>query len=370
MQGYNLKAFLRFLFLNRKPIILINVVVTIISLIYLIFIIEPWFRSRATVITSGGDGSNLMSSIVGNLPFNFAGFSQSKVQRYIAVLNTQRVADSVINKYNLMTVYENDYRSDTYKAFWENLSIVDNEDDSFDIVFDYKNNPEKAAEIVNYIYNVLYEITKVINQKSASNYRQYILDYLQQKEHELIRFEDSLKQFQELNLVIEPQIQAGISLEMLGNLETELIKYQISLELLKESSPNDISRIRPLKSQINVIQSKINQLRSKSDNQLLAVRELPGLGLTYARLYRSVGVTTKVVEFLRLQYEQAVLDERKQTVDIQLLSKAQPSDRKVRPKRAGILLFIMILSGTMTIGYYRLRFAIQKHRSLIEDIIR
>ena len=90
--------------------------------------------------------------------------------------------------------------------------------------------------------------------------------------------------------------------------------------------------------------------------------KIPDLGLQYARLVREVTLQEKLLEFLLPQYEQAKIQEQKDTPVIQVLSWATVPEHKVKPKRAAVSLVLAVVAVLLTIFYLLCRRFIENQR--------
>ena len=85
---------------------------------------------------------------------------------------------------------------------------------------------------------------------------------------------------------------------------------------------------------------------------------VPEVGLQYARLFRELKLQETLMEFLLPQYEQAKIQEAKDTPTVQVLDKAVPPDLRAKPKRAimvimvGFISFIFCAIFVFTLEYY------------------
>jgi tyrosine-protein kinase Etk/Wzc len=59
---------------------------------------------------------------------------------------------------------------------------------------------------------------------------------------------------------------------------------------------------------------------------------VPDLGGEYIRRYREVEIQYKILQFLTPLYEQAKVEERRQTPSVVVLDRAGPAERKSKPK--------------------------------------
>jgi hypothetical protein len=74
---------------------------------------------------------------------------------------------------------------------------------------------------------------------------------------------------------------------------------------------------------------------------LVPYRQIPELGVEYVRRFREVQIQSKILEFLTPLFEQAKVEEKKESPSVIVLDKAGPAERKTSPKRA-----LIILAGT------------------------
>jgi uncharacterized protein involved in exopolysaccharide biosynthesis len=79
----------------------------------------------------------------------------------------------------------------------------------------------------------------------------------------------------------------------------------------------------------------------KSQVLYVPFSEVPKLGLELARLTRDLKIQEAIFELLSSQYEQAKIQEAKDTPTIQVLDRAVPPEKRSRPKRA----MMVILAG-------------------------
>lgn len=59
---------------------------------------------------------------------------------------------------------------------------------------------------------------------------------------------------------------------------------------------------------------------------------VPDLGVEYVRRFRDVEIQYKILQFITPLYEQAKVEERRQTPSVIVLDKAYPAERKAKPK--------------------------------------
>ncbi len=362
--------FLKYLINRLRLILLVEIVTIVITLIILIWFVKPWFRSSTTVILTEEGGNSLVSALASNLPIGLGAFGQSDASKYLAILNSDRVADSVIKKFNLQKVYESEFYDLTVKEYRNNLSFIDNDDKTFSISFDYKDNPERAAEIVQYLYDVLYQITAEVEKKSAKMYSVHLSKYLERKKEELKNAEDSLSLLQKTNNFIEPEVNAELLFNNIIILEKERIQTELNKYVIASTKGKNAIELHALNTRLNYVERQIESLYSSSNRaNELTLNQLSDVSLAYYRLYRAIEVNSKVVEFLQLQYEQAILDEQKQTVNIDQLTLPRVPDVKVKPKRLTMLIVSLFLVNAVLLIGLRVDYLMKKNKDKIAELL-
>jgi tyrosine-protein kinase Etk/Wzc len=98
---------------------------------------------------------------------------------------------------------------------------------------------------------------------------------------------------------------------------------------------------------------------------LVPFRSIPDLGAEYIRKFRAVEVQYKIMQFLTPLYEQAKIEERRQTPSVIVLDRAYPAERKSRPKRSLIILGGMFVGLFGSLGFVALsdRWKIERERN-------
>jgi uncharacterized protein involved in exopolysaccharide biosynthesis len=79
-------------------------------------------------------------------------------------------------------------------------------------------------------------------------------------------------------------------------------------------------------------------MQSEIDASKRRLVDLPEIGLEMARLFREVEIQTRLLTFLLPQYEQAKIQEVKDTPTVQIIDPAVPPQLKNSPKRMFIVL--------------------------------
>ncbi len=91
--------------------------------------------------------------------------------------------------------------------------------------------------------------------------------------------------------------------------------------------------------EVQELQKKINEMEMgtmhNSDNSmrlLIPFKQAPKLSMEYVRLYRDLSIQNKILEILTPIYEQAKVEEKRETPTVVILDHAMVPERKAKPK--------------------------------------
>lgn len=337
---------------KRKTFLLVlagSVMVLSYTLIY--FFIDEEFEAVATVIPSESKSLAGMGSLfksLSSLPFGLgASSSQTEMDLYTAFVFSRTTMEKVVRKFDLLREYDVDTSMEKgVKTLREKVSINDEDKVSYSIAVRAKT-PQKAAEMTNYIVELLNESIIDLNVKKSKDNRLFLEGrYLEIKEG-LKYAEDSLLLFQKNTGVFEAEQQVKASIEAFANLDAELARKQTELEVVRKISGKESVAAMDLEAGVSALEEKIRSIKKgkTSESVLLAFGGIPDKAMEYFRLFRNVKIMTAMLEFVLPLYEQARFEEQKDTPIFQVLDHATPPEKRVYPKRvimsAGITFFVL-----------------------------
>lgn len=339
---------------NRKFIFIFNGIVFVVVLISLL-IAPKWYVGRATIIVTGQAQSAALSSLRNILPINLLPGGDFSADRYFALVSSRSILDKMIEKFKLDSLYDYTYREDLYKRLSKDIKLIENDDGSITIECLYENNPYKAAEMANFLFEELKTLNLEISNRQGREYRIFLERIYDETIADIERYEDSLKVFQQTNSIYDVDEQAKQLIGILGDIQAEKIKFETEKMFLEKFQNNQSSKILELNQKLTTIDTQIKKIIETNQYTGIPLKDLPEAGITYLRLYRSLKIKEKILEFIVPQLEQAKLEEKKNTVEIYLLDKAIPQYRKVKPQRAKLLIIYMMVSLMATFTIIKLK---------------
>ncbi len=355
-QEYNLIDYLKVL-KRWKNFIFLNVFVITLFAIILSLIIPKTYRASAVLmppLMQAGMGvfTPLIDSPLGGL------FSQDtdETLSMIAILKSRTVLTSVIEEFNLIELYEVENIDIAIQSLKDHvLTDIDDEGTirvSVDILtkwFHPDSEEEKAkqlcSDIANYFIKQLDIVNKNLQMEEASFQRKFIEIRYKDNIQELKSAEEKLKQFQEINNMISLPEQTHAAIEAASKIKGHILANEVRLEVLKtayNSGHPDIDQL------INEIAALTKQLywmeygkeieHTNIKNIFPAFSRMPELETQLRQLMREVEIQNTLFTFLTQQYEEAKINEAKDTPTIQILDIAVKPNVKYKPFRGLIVI--------------------------------
>jgi tyrosine-protein kinase Etk/Wzc len=336
----------------KKFLLIVMISSFIISYLVVYFIIDEEFESVALIIPS--DDSSPSGSITGimknlkDLPLGLGGSSKSQsTDLYLTIIYSRSNLEDVIKKFNLMADYDLESMEKAVKLVSRKIEAETTDEDAFEITVRAKTR-EKAADIVNYILEILNQKVIELNVTKSRDNRLFLEKRYAELKENLRIVEDSLQRFQESTGLYEAKEQLKLIAGAYTELETNISKKKIELEIIENMYEKESPQADMLRSEISLMESEFNGLKrnKKEESFLLALNSLPENMKKFLRLYRDIEIYTTILEFIVPIYEQAKLEEQKNIPVLQVIDYGVVPEKKAYPPRLLISMIatFMILS--------------------------
>jgi tyrosine-protein kinase Etk/Wzc len=265
---------------------------------------------------------------------------------YVAMLRSNTVADTLIDRFSLMKVYGSKLRVDARKALENRSLITAGKEGIISIAVDDKD-PHRAADLANAYVAELEKLTKVLAVSEAAKRRLFFERETKLAMDDLGAAELSLKQTQEKTglILLEPQSRAMI--ESLAALRARVAAKEVEVKAMSSfAAPENPDLIRT-EQELAALKEQLAKLEKGNGNPSFAdvpIENVPSAGLEYLRKFREVKYREALFELLAKQYEAAKIDEARDTFLVQQLDVAQPPERKSWPARGLICIAATMLA--------------------------
>jgi uncharacterized protein involved in exopolysaccharide biosynthesis len=319
----------------------------------------------------GGASEALMTGLLSRAGNGLAGLSanllgiDSSGAIFIGVLRSRSVADNLVQKFDLKKVYRDRRDMDARADLAERTTISEDRKTGIITISVEDRDPRRATDLATAYVDELNHLLSEVNTSSAHRERVFIEDRLKVVKEGLDVASKQLRDFSAKNATLDPKEQGKAMVGAAVTLQGELIATETQLRGLEPIYSDSNIRIQSLRARIAELRHQLQELRgtdapplsasaASDDASYPTFRQLPGLDLTYADLYREVKLREVIFETLTQQYEMAKIAEAKEIPSVKVLDPANLPEKKSGPHRTLItalgILFSFALGAVWVVG--------------------
>jgi tyrosine-protein kinase Etk/Wzc len=312
-------------------------------------ILAPQPSSTATALLSQlGSLSSLSPDLLEG------GGVKTPEETYLGILSSRTIADEMIRRFNLQSLYRTRHMVDTRKALARHTRVEGTRGYLIRINVDDES-AERAADMANAYVDVLYGINERLALTQASQRRIFLERQVNAERDALSKAELDLKRAQESTGVIQMSAQAELTLRTIALLRSEMVSRQLQLEQLQSIATEHNEKVTEMEAGIAALREQLNKAEkgangSDTSDYFLPAGKVPAAGLDYVRKMRDLRYHEALFETLSKQYEMARIEEAKAPPLLQVVDRAVPLDRRTWPPRTLLVLLAGLLSAVFVIG--------------------
>jgi tyrosine-protein kinase Etk/Wzc len=337
----------------------------VLTAILLFVILSRWYKSTAVVIPPKQKSmSSLMTSLsrtTSSLRALGLGAQDDDIAQFRTILASRRVKEDVIKKFDLMKVYDLETMEKTIKELEDNISVeLGKEDVSLEInVFDTQ--PQRAAEIANYFVDRLNTVYLEISVSEAASNRKFLEARYKRNLEDLNSAQERYQKFQEKYSAYSATDQVKAAIEVAAKLQAQIVLKEVELGIIERTSTPENEMRRNVKIELDELQRQMKNMKygspSKGRNaQIFApFEQVPEIGIQYLDRYREMEIQGKIMELLVPIYEQAKIEEQRNTPSVLVLDVAVPAVKSTKPKRVLLLVISffasILIASLISFGY-------------------
>ena len=367
---------------RRKSIVSLAVAVGIVAAA--VSLALPKTYTAMAMVMPSSPGGGLPAGVSMGAPISvissmFGGVTD-ETNRFLAILKSRTVAASVIRQFNLMELYEKDYLEDAIHTL-EGMMDVSVDDEGMIRVevsaktgfLHFPASEEEArtlcADIANFIVDELDRINAELQTQQAKYTRLLIENLYNRNKTELQEIEEEIKVYGETYGVISLPDQVSAAILSAAALEEQITLNEVELVAARIMMDPGHPKVQILEIKLKELRKKLAEMKfGGQEPDSLAIfplfQQAPELGVMYARLTRRMEAESLLYQFLTQQYEQAKVQEAKETPTVQVLDRAVVPMRKSKPSRMLIVLASVFLAGAIQVFYI-----LAKERKIVIDTL-
>ena len=333
---------------HNRFIIKLTLSVAVLAVIYAL--LQPNIYTAKTVILPPQQGASTASMLLGQLG-GLAGLAggaagiKSPNDLHIGMLKSRTIADVLIKRFDLQTLWEAKTREATRKAL-EGSTVIASGKDGF-ITIEYSDkDPQFAATIANAYVEELDRLNSTLAVTEASRKRLFFERQLKGSRANLDAAENALKQTQERTGLIQLEKQGGAIIEAVANVRAQIAAKEVELAAMGAFATPQNPDYRQIQQVIIGLRAQLAKLEANSAGSDIKVPtgKLPETGLEFLRKTREFKYQETLFELLSKQFEIAKIDEAKDASLIQVVDKALVPEQKSKPKRSLIVILATMMA--------------------------
>ncbi len=312
------------------------------------------FKAECRILPSkqnSGMAAQIMAQMggLGDLA-GLAGISTSG-QLLVGILKGDMVLNAIIDRFNLMALYEKDTKLKMREMIISNLlDATEDTRSGIVTVSVLDEDPARAAEMANAFVEELSKRLQSLSIGEATQRRIFFEGQVNQAFKALGEAEDEMARYQEQSglVAVGPQLEALFT--SIAQLRAQIAAKEVEISGLRTYAKQDNLNLRLAQSQLETMRTELVKLEEQQKKQgqsnlegngesFSSMSQVPQFGLEYQRRLRDVKFAEAIYELMLKQFEAAKLDEAKDLLTVHIVDPATPPDYKFKPKRALIVLF-------------------------------
>lgn len=334
---------------NKKYLLSIFISTFFLSYLLIFFFVDKKYEAVSVIIPNNDSQAGLLGSLLSNfkdLPINIGGeASNTEINTYNTIVFSRTLLEKLIINFDLIQ----DYKIDSLDEEKMEIALLKTQnsietkitkENAYRISFTHTN-PQKAANITNWIVSNLNKTIIDLKLKKARDNKQFLESRYLEVLQRLKNAEDSLQDYQEKTGIIEAKEQIKGTYGAVLAFESSLVSKKMEYNVLETLFGKDSPKLELLKVQLSEMEKQIQKMKYQNDQYgLIGLKKIPSEAKNYFRLYREVQIMNSILEFIIPLYEQAKFEENKNLPILQIVDIAVPPVKRSFPPR--ILLSILI----------------------------
>jgi uncharacterized protein involved in exopolysaccharide biosynthesis len=289
-------------------------------------VLPNWYRAKSTLLPpteSGESGFGLLAGMIQTSALNNLGFTTTSTPSDVfgEILKSRMLSEAAIERFELMKLYRRKGIDRTVKEFQRHLSVSVNAAGVLEVTFEDRD-ASRAAEVTNFLVSELDRFNVDTYKTRGKRLRQFLQGRVGDVQQQLATAEERLLDWERQHHILsssESEAAHGVSdiLAQKFNLETQRA-YVRSYTSAGNTELMNIER------QLSALNTEIGKL--------------PEVKLEGARLALEVEVQRKLMLLMTAQFEDARMQETRDTPTVTVLDAATAPQLRVRPMRSLIVL--------------------------------
>jgi len=306
------------------------------------FVIPPTFTASTSFMPpqqQASGAASLLSSLgaLGGLAGAASGLKNPSDQ-YVAFLKSRSVQDALIDRFDLIKRYDEEYRQYATKELEKRARVQAGKDGLITVDADDED-PRFAATLANAHVEELGKLLSRLAVTEAQQRRLFFEKQLSATKDKLVKAEQALRGSGVSASVLKSSPVAAV--EGLAKLKAAIAAQEIKLASMRGYLAESAFEFKQAQTEMAAMRSQMARLESADPGPVAVGKD----GSDYISKYRDYKYFETLFELFSKQYEIARVDESREGAVIQVLDAAVPPELKSKPQKALIATIAALASG-------------------------
>jgi uncharacterized protein involved in exopolysaccharide biosynthesis len=308
-------------------------------------LLTPIYRAETSILPPQQSGSGMLGQLMGQLGglTGLAGAAagvKNPNELYMGMLQSRTVVDRIIDRFQLMALYDEKYREDCRKKLLKYSEVESDRKSGIITVSVEDKDPKRAAAMANAFVEELRSLTGSLAISEAGQRRLFFKEQLEAAKADLSRAEEGFRGFQERTGALQIDAQAKAVIEGIATLRAQIAAREVQLKVVQTFATPQNPDLQRVEEEVRALKKELARLEGaegRGPDPLMPTGRMPSVGTEYLRKLRDLKYYETLFEQLAKQYELARIDEARDAAVIQVIDPAVPPEKKFRPKRSVIV---------------------------------
>jgi tyrosine-protein kinase Etk/Wzc len=297
-------------------------------------------QSAAVNLPNSLNGLGMLALLGKDLPV------KNPNELYVGILKSRPIADSLIHRFGLQTVYRKRDMTGTREKLADATDIVAEKNGLIRISVEDRSK-KRASDLANAYVEELRNLTRGLAITEASQRRFFYEQQLGEAKEDLANAEINLKHAEEKTGIVHPDAQAKAIIDAIARARANIAAKRVEIEAMRSFATEQSPQMIIARRELAAMQSELSALEKQSGepgSYEVALKDVPDASVIYIRAVRELRYRETLFELLAKQFEAAKLDEARSSMLIQVVEGAVEPDRKSSPYRI-VITFLFALTG-------------------------
>jgi uncharacterized protein involved in exopolysaccharide biosynthesis len=354
---------------ERKRIVLWVTAIFVVAAVVISLLLPKRYTASVTLMPpqeSTSAGAALASQLgnLGGVGMAVSGLGiKNPNDRYVSMLQSRTVEDSMVQHFGLMQEYKAHDSSEARVALEGYVNVDGSGKDGLIRISVEDRDPRRAAELANGFVDQFRNLSQHLALSEASQRRLFFEQELEQAKDKLADAEEALKQTEQSTGVIQPESQERALIESASTLRAQIAAKEVQIQGMQTYATGENSQLVMAQSELEGLRAQLAKLGgtgSTGDELMVSKGRAPEAGMEYVRKLRDVKYYETIFDILARQFEVAKVDEAKQGALIQVIDPAVVPNRRSFPKRGRIVIISTGLGFILGIAIALLQAVLQQ----------